>query len=214
MRKMSRRAFLAISASGLCVSHYDVAAFAAPDSRAIGLPMSAHAELSNALNLRLFLKNTDAVGLAGVMSMRAVEGQFGKYSAATLVLFPFKRTASSADMPAFLPGAGATDPPHATVAMTSHGFSPDEYFCRYVLKTPLEDFIGFELGARFAPGFDNRPWRSNIALGDAVVGARWSSSNLNDRWFAGSRWIPDNDHGKAWRDRIVDGLRRAAAIAG
>ncbi len=176
--------------------------------------MSAHVEVSNALNLRLFLKNPDAVGLAGVMSMRAVEGPFGKYSAATLVLFPFKRTASSADMPAFLPGAGATDPPQATVAMTSHGFSPDEYFCRYVLKTPLEDFIGFELGARFAPGFDNRPWRSNIALGDAVVGARWSSANLNDRWFAGSRWIPDNDHGKAWRGRIVDGLRRAAAIAG
>jgi hypothetical protein len=176
--------------------------------------MAAHVEVSNALNLRLFLKNTDAVGLAGVMSMRAVEGEFGKYSAATLVLFPFKRKAPAADMPAFLPGASAADPPRAAVAMTSLGFSPDEFLCRYVLKAALENFIGFELGARFAPGFNNRPWRSNIAVGNAVVGARWSSANLNHRWFAGSHWIPDNDHGEAWRGRIVDGLRRAAAIAG
>jgi len=83
-----------------------------------------------------------------------------------------------------------------------------------VLNAPRESFIGFELGAPLPRGTGHGPWHNNIKIGSDTVGAHWTSSNLNHPWFAGSRWIPDNDHGNFWRGRIVEGVRRAATIAG
>jgi hypothetical protein len=179
----------------------------------IGRSRSVTFELSNALNLRLFLQDRTAVGLAGLMSMEPAEGGFERYPAVTLLLFPFRRHADGSARPAFLPGRDGQVRPVATEAMTTLGLPPDEFFCHYVLNAPRQSFIGFELSAAISAGADKRPWHNNIALGDDTVAVHWTSSNLNHPWFAGSRWIPDNEHGKLWRARIIAGVRRAAALA-
>ena len=52
----------------------------------------------------------------------------------------------------------------------------------------------------------------NLADGKAV-GIDWTSNNLNQTWFGGSRFIPKNDtcYGAAWRKLIVDGLMQASS---
>ena len=208
----SRRAFLALSAGTLCVLQGRGAAFASLGSDWFGLSASARINFSNALNLRVFLNNKDLFGLAGLMTMRPVEGELVRYPDASLLLLPFKQKVSSPQTQAFLPGPDAASPTIPAVVMDTLGLSPDEYFCHYVLKAPRESFIGFELGAPLANGTDKWPWHSNVQVGNDTVGFRWTSSNLNHPWFAGSRWIPDNDHGNAWRSLIIDGVRRAAAM--
>lgn len=212
MDKLNRRSFLAISAASVGVVPGMGTAFASTGPELIGRPHSASFELSNALNLRLFLRDRTAVGLAGLMSMEPAEGVFERYPAVTLLLFPFKRHPDGPAQPAFLPGRGGMDRPITSVAMTTLGLPPDEFFCHYVLNAPRQSFIGFELGAALSAGADKRPWHNNIALGDDTIAVHWTSSNLNHPWFAGSRWIPDNDHGNAWRSLIIDGVRRAAAM--
>jgi hypothetical protein len=213
MDRLNRRSFLMISAAGVGAIPGMGTAFASTGLASIGRPHSTPFNLSNALNLRLFLQDRAAIGLAGLMSMEAAEGGFERYPAATLLLFPFKRYADGVTLPAFLPGRGGMDRPIATVAMTTLGLPPDEFLCHYVLNAPRQSFIGFELDAAISRGADKRPWHNNIELGDDTVAVRWTSANLNHPWFAGSRWIPDNEHGNAWRARIIAGVRRAAALA-
>lgn len=213
MGRPNRRSFLAISAASVGVLPGMGPAFASTGPALIGWPHPASFELSNALNLRLFLRDRTVVGLAGLMSMEPAEGAFERYPAATLLLFPFKRHADGLAQPAFLPGRGGTDRPIATVAMTTLGLPPDEFFCHYVLNAPRQSFIGFELGTAISRGADKRPWHNNIALGDDTVAVHWTSSNLNHPWFAGSRWIPDDEHGEVWRARIIAGVRWAATLA-
>jgi len=212
MDKLNRRSFLAISAASVSVLPGMGTAFASTGLELISRPRSAPFELSNALNLRLFLRDRTALGLAGLMSMEPAESGFERYPAATLLLFPFKRHVDGSAQPAFLPGQGGQDHPVATVAMTTLGLPPDEFLCHYVLNAPRQSFIGFELGAALSRSADKQPWHNNIALGDDTIAVHWTSSNLNHPWFAGSRWIPDNDHGNAWRSLIINGVRRAAAM--
>jgi hypothetical protein len=209
----TRRAFLSISAAGLCALVCDGTAFASLRPDAVPSSRGARRELANALNLRLFLAGKDAFGLAGVMTMRQVEGELGTYPAAVLFLFPFKHNAATVDAPAFLPGSTAGSPLIETVTMPASGLSQDEYFCHFVLKAPWSNFIGFTVGAAIRHGMDKWPWQSNVVIGNDTVGFRWTSSNLNHPWFKGSRWIPDNENGLAWRARIIDGVRRAATLA-
>jgi hypothetical protein len=211
MGEPNRRTFLSISAAGLCTLVCDgtVLAPLRPDE---ALSSGARRELANALNLRLFLANKDAFGLAGVISMRPTESELGRYPATALFLFPFKHNASTADAPAFLPGSAAASPLLETVAMPASGLCPDEYFCHFVLKAPWHDFIGFTVGAAIGHGMDKWPWHSNVAIGNDTVGFRWTSSNLNHSWFKGSSWISDDENGKAWRARIIAGVRWAATL--
>ena len=206
----SRRAFFAISASGLCAVQFGGSALAAFDAGSAVL--RAPLNLVNGLNLQAFLAGGDALRLAGLMSMEAVRGESGDYERASLFLFPFKHNASNKAATAFLPGSDAAEPLVATAVMDPLGLPPDEFFCHYVLKAPRQSFIGFELGAPVPRECANRPWHSNLKVGDTILGATWTSANLNDRWFAGSRWIPDNENGRAWRARIVRELHRAAAV--
>ena len=57
-------------------------------------------------------------------------------------------------------------------------------------------------------------WFTNVPkLADGKgVGIDWTSSNLNNPWFGGSRTIPSKDicNGAAWRKLIVDGLMQAS----
>src|ERR1700675_1317815 len=122
MDKLNRRSFLAISAASVGVLPGMGTAFASTGPDLIGWPHSAPFELSNALNLRLFLRDRTAIGLAGLMSMEPAEGGFERYPAATLLLVSFKRHGDGPTLPAFLPGRSGIDRPIATVAMTTLGF--------------------------------------------------------------------------------------------
>jgi hypothetical protein len=90
----------------------------------------------------------------------------------------------------------------------------DEYFCRYRMETPAASFIGFRVDAAFDLQDSRRPWFTNIEkLSDGKpAGIAWTSSNLNDPWFGGNRWIPRDDtcNGGKWRALIVDGLQQAS----
>ena len=213
MTGLNRRTFFGVSVGGLSALHGQSAALAALPSDAFGLPWQANADYASALNLKQFLQNKATLGLTGLVSMTPVAGELGSYAQATLLLFPFKHSAASPDLQAFLPGRSAVEPPIATVAMTPGGLPPDEYLCNYVIKLPRQSFISFSVGAPFAHGAEKRPWHSNVDnIGGGTIGIGWTSSNLNHPWFAGSRWIPDRGEGKYWRARIIEGVRQASAV--
>ena len=216
MGDLSRRAFLALSAGGLSALCSHSTALAALRGEGSLLPPRQDVDSSNALNLRLFLRNRDTLGLAGVMSTRSVEGALGSYASGTLFLFPFNRGGSSQNVRAFLPGRDAAGGLIATAPMMPAGLPPDEYYCNYVLKAPRQSFIGFSVDTPHARGEETRPWRTNVDnIGNSSVSIGWTSSNLNHPWFAGSHWIPDGDvgDGKYWRARIIEGVRQASARA-
>lgn len=212
MTGLNRRTFFGVSAGGLSALHAQSAAMAALPAGLFNPPSRAFVEQASALNLRLFLQNKTTLGLTGLLSMTPVEGKLGSYGRDALLLFPFKRAASSPDLPAFLPGRSAVEPVIETVAMTPGGLSPDDYFCNFVLKAPREGFISFSVGTPFVNGAQKQPWHTNVDnIGGGSIGIGWTSSNLNHPWFAGSRWIPDRDDGSHWRARIIDGVRQASA---
>ena len=174
--------------------------------------VSLRISLANALNFRLFTQNSETLGLTALMAMRPVEGKLAIYPTGSLLLFPYTQDAVRACGPAFLPGPDATNPLIKTTPMTTLGLPADEFFCHYVLKAPWQDFVSCTLEAPVAREIGTWPWHSNVKIGGATIGIRWTSSNLNHLWFAGSRWIPESDDGRVWRERIVDGVRRAAVM--
>jgi hypothetical protein len=211
---LSRRTFLGVSAGGLSALYSERAALAALQGSGIVLSPSQSVDSSNALNFALFLENRDTLGLTGVMSTTAVEGALGSYAPGTLFLFPFERGASSQDMRAYLPTRDAVGALVSTAPMNPAGLPPDEYYLNYVLKAPRQSFIGFSVDAPSARGAENRPWQTNVDLGQSSVRIGWTSSNLNHPWFAGSHWIPDSEgDGRYWRARIIEGVRQASAMA-
>jgi hypothetical protein len=212
MEIRSRRAFLATSAGGICAIHSASTAVAALQDGSIDAPVSVRISLANALNFRLFTQNKETLGLTALMVMRPVEGKLASYSTGSLLLFPFTRDAADACGPAFLPGPDTASPLIKTAPMTTLGLPPDEFFCHYVLKAPWQSFVSCTLDAPVAREIGTSPWHSNLVSGDVTVGLRWTSSNLNHPWFAGSRWIPESVDGQVWRARIIDGVRRAAAM--
>jgi hypothetical protein len=212
METRSRRAFLATSAGCICAIHGASAALADLQVSPAGTPVSLRISRANALNFRLFAQNRGTLGLTAVMAMRPVDGKLGSYPASSLFLFPFNRDATSARQLAHLPGPDAASPLIKTAPMTTLGLPPDEFFCHYVLKAPWQSFISCTLDAPVAREIGAWPWHDNVEIGGTTVGIRWTSSNLNHSWFEGSRWIPESDDGQVWRARIIDGVRRAAAM--
>jgi hypothetical protein len=92
---------------------------------------------------------------------------------------------------------------------------PDEYFCRFVMRAPAASFIGFLVEIPFGTADAGRPWFTNVKqLADgAPAGIDWTSANLNNAWFDGSRWIPNSGacNGQSWRNLIVAALNHAAS---
>jgi hypothetical protein len=215
MGGLSRRSFFAVSVGGLTALQSQRGALAALPSDTIRLSQGANFAYASVLNLRSFLQNKDTLGLTGLLSLRPVEGELGRYADGALFLFPFKHSASSPDAQAFLPGPSAAGPLVAAVPMTPGGLPPDEYFCNYVLKAPWQNFISFSVGMPFSRSAAKREWHTNVDnIGGDPIGIGWTSSNLNHPWFAGSRWIPDRDDGKYWRARIIEGVRQASSFGG
>ena len=168
------------------------------------------------MNFRLFRKNQTSLGLAGVVSMTFVRSSQGAYSAGNLFLFPWlKRKAGSTVWPSVMP-IDATQFVQAS-PIPNKNLPPGDYFCRFVLKAPSSNFIGFELDAPFGQGRSKLAWVTNLdKLADgAPVGINWTSTNLNPVWFGGNSSVPNTGacNGSAWRKVIIDGLNQASVAA-
>jgi hypothetical protein len=210
---LSRRAFFVMSVGGLSSFRAQGVAMAAPLPSTIEFTRRANIDYASALNLDLFLQDMDTRGLVGLLSVTPVHGERGGYDAGALFLFPFKHDASSPEFPGFLPGARAAAPLIEAAAMTPGGLPPDDYYCSFVLKAPRDGFIAISIGAPFMRGAQKRPWHTNVdGIRGRSIGIGWTSSNFNHPRFGGSHWIPDSGSGKIWRARIIDSIRRVAAI--
>jgi len=212
MGDVSRRSFIATSAGALALVSDPLVAFACSESTAAGFSSRLNVAQSTRRNLRAFVENRDALGLAGLVSMTTAKGELGSYAADALFLFPWTKPQAPGILPtAYLPVAAeqsATSTP-----FTPAGVALDEQFCRYVLQAPPENFIGFVVDTPIVDYLAHYPWFANVDLpGGERVGIQWTSGNLNPPWFAGSTWIPpETSFGAYWRRRIIDGLREAAS---
>jgi hypothetical protein len=226
MSNFSRREFVGASVSTAAMLSWPRFATAVPAqcNAAAGLPTSLGHQLTvdcaSRQNFKAFRRYSDYLGLAGVVSMRPVQSSYGSFDAGNLFLFPWLKPAGqdllkerhmswSTVVPASARLSASADPiPGGTLPL-------DEYFCRVVLKSPWTSFIGFQVDVPFTAAQAHLAWFTNVdKLADGEgVGIDWTSANLNEIWFEGSRWIPGTDgcSGTAWRQMIIDGLYQAAA---
>ena len=220
MSTFSRRAFLGASLIAVETLRHPFTALAAPQCVTAPLPPFLPNRLTvdcaARLNFRLLRKNPNLVGLTGVVSMTFVRGKLGSYTAGNLSLFPYlkqKAVGKNVALACVAPTSAtqyvqANPIPDETLPL-------DEYFCRFVVQAPWTSFIGFTVDEPFSAIDARLAWLSNTgALADGKgVGIDWTSSNLNDPWFGGSRFIPNTEdcNGKAWRQVIADGLMQASA---
>src|ERR1043165_9173340 len=105
-----------------------------PGGMAQFLPVRLNVDCASRRNFQLFRKNTDAVGLAGVVSMSFVRGKLGSYDAGSMIVFPWlkpkgkTREALPAQVPVDSRQFIASSPiPDATLPL-------DEYLCNYRLQ--------------------------------------------------------------------------------
>ncbi|HEY2247530.1 MAG TPA: hypothetical protein VGH70_08825 [Bradyrhizobium sp.] len=222
----TRRAFVGasiVTAATLPQSIAALAAPAAPPKCVTGplpgfLPNRLTVDCASRMNFRLYRKNPDALGLAGVVSMTFVRGKIGSYSAGNLFLFPWLKAKGGAQKIVW-PSVAPTDSTQFIQAnpIPNHFLPVDEYFCNRVIEAPSLNFIGFQVGAPFGKGRAKLQWVTDIAkLADGgPVGINWTSSNLNRAWFGGSNSIPNGEtcNGAAWRKVIVEGLHQASVAA-
>jgi hypothetical protein len=183
------------------------------------LPNRLTVDCASRQNFRLFRQNPDYLGLTGVVSMTSVRSKYGTFPSGNLFLFPWLKPKGRA-FGASKNWGSAVSTGATTVASMSpipnEYLPPDEYFCRVVMAiTPLTTCIGVWVDVPHAATNANGMWLSNtpkLADGNAV-GIDWTSSNLNNPWFGGSRWIPNADdcQGNAWRNLITDGINQASA---
>jgi hypothetical protein len=237
MSDVSRRAFLGAAAGSLCVLRAPGVALAADCASALAPVAPGILNCAAAQNFRLLQAYPDDLGLIGLVAIAPAKAQSANLRAGTFMLFPYLRGNAATNprraLQAYLPTGGKR------LVFDPGGLPPDEFFVRSVLVAPWTSFIGFTVQspydtaawlngddqtpvqpARFDSDQSLRPWRTNLArLGpgkNGSVGVEWTSQSLNDRWFAGSRWIPADDtcSGTGWRKLIVDGIRQAALATG
>jgi hypothetical protein len=219
MSGLGRRAFLGVAAGAMSMLRYPLSAAAqtpacVPGGMAQFLPVRLNVDCASRRNFQLFRKNTANVGLAGVVSMSFVRGRYGNYDAGSMIVFPWLKPKgrNDAELPAVMPVNGtqfvsAAPIPDATLPV-------DDYFCIFRLQAPTAMFIGFQVDVPYSVLEGQFDWFSNVKLADGKsVGIDWTSSNLNNPWFGGSRFIPNKDtcNGPAWRKLIVDGLMQASS---
>src|SRR5881227_3308161 len=110
MTGLDRRAFLGLSVGAVSMLRNPVTAAAqapacVPGGMAQFLPMRLNVDCASRQNFQLFRKNTDGVGLAGVVSMSFVRGKIGSYGAGSMIVFPWLKPNSQnrAALPAVVP---------------------------------------------------------------------------------------------------------------
>lgn len=218
MSSVGRRTFLGLSVGAVSLMRHPLAAIAqtpacVPGGMAQFLPARLNVDCASKRNFQLFRQNSGAVGLAGIVSMSFVRGAYGSYNAGSLMVFPWlKPKATGRALAAVLPVNATQFMPSSPIP---DGTLPvDDFLCHYRLRVPPAMFIGFQVDVPYSPLEGRFDWFTNTRLADGKgVGIDWTSSNLNDPWFGGSRFIPAKDtcNGPAWRKLIVDGLTQAAS---
>lgn len=222
MSTVSRRAFIAGSVGALStlssIANAQISAKCSdPILQAAVVPSRVVVDCATKRNFQLFRANPDYVDLTGVVSLNFVQGKLGGYPAGSMMLFPRLKPKGIAlglgkVWPTYVSTGNDQMAQAAPIRMLT--LPPDDYFCRFVLKAPWTFFIGFSVDVPFEGLSPNRTWLSNVdKLADGQgVGVGWASANLNAPWFAGSRWIPNDDkcQGLAWRKAIIDGLSQAS----
>jgi hypothetical protein len=220
MREFDRRLFLAGSASAALLLQAPSQAFAqgcVTGSYPAFLPSSLTVDYASKRNFALFRQNDTYLGLAGVVSMTAVEAKSGSFQAGNLFLFPWLKPKGialgpskvwNAAVPASATGYRSASPlPGSTLPQ-------DEYFCNLLLGAAPAMFIGFLADVPFAKLDAKLGLYSNVdKLADGKpVGIDWASSNLNNPWFGGSRQVPATAtcNGAGWRKLIIAGLNAAS----
>ena len=224
MNSISRRTFIEGSVGALAALGCPAAVFAAPECVSgpprvpAYVPTRVSVDCASRQNFRLFRENAKYLGLAGLVSMNRVQGKFGAYPAGNLFLFPWlKREGVALGPNKAWPSVVPTSPTGSQSAspIPNSYTGPDEYFCHFVLKAPAYLFIGFGVDVPFDRDRARTPQFTNLErLSDGqAIGVNWTSANLNDSYFAGSRMIPNDDQcsGKAWREAIIDGLQQVSA---
>jgi hypothetical protein len=198
MSMLSRRAFIGASVGGLSVLRSAGAVSAVLRCEPISPPYRLVFDCSAANNLKLFLQNEDVLGLVGLVCVKPIRG----YAYGAFLLS------------AWLKPSDRPTKPFPNV-LRPIGIPIDEQFCVYGLRAPTSNFIGFLIDRPVSGTTEQLPWYSNV---DNIMGGSvsidWVSINLNQPWFAGSRWIPDDKtcDGMYWRALVIDALRRAAAM--
>jgi hypothetical protein len=218
MNGLGRRAFLSMSVGAVSMLRHPLSAAAqtpacVPGGMAQFLPVRLIVDCASRRNFQLFRKNTDDVGLAGIVSMSFVRGRYGSYDAGSMMVFPWSKPKgkNGAALPAVVPVNSIQFMPSGPIPDAT--LPLDEYFCNYRLQAPPAMFIGFQVDVPYSQLEARFDWFSNARLADGKsVGIDWTSSNLNHSWFGGSRFIPNKDtcNGPAWRKLIVDGLMQAS----
>jgi hypothetical protein len=221
MAPFDRRAFLltAGAAAVLAPSQAALAQTACVTNGMPFLPTYLTVDCASRQNFKLFRANSDYLGLAAAVSMTAVRGKYGSYQAGNLFLFPWLKPkgqalagrAWSSVLPTNATGVTAAAPiPDATLPL-------DEYLCRVRLAVPYTSCIGCTVDVPYSASDAKLGWFSNTdKLADgSVLGIDWTSSNMNNNWFGGSRWIPATDtcNGASWRKLIANGLQLASSGA-
>jgi hypothetical protein len=219
MSGFDRRTFLGVSVGAVSMLRHPLSAAAqtpacVPGGMAQFLPTRLNVDCASRRNFQVFRKNPDYVGLAGAVSMTFVRGKYGSYDAGSMFVFPWLKPKAQDRY-----GAGTMLSVSSTQSISSEPIPDatlplDEYFCNYRLQAPTPMFIGFHVDVPHSPVEGRFDWFSNVPkLADGKgVGIDWTSSNLNQSWFGGSRFIPNKDtcNGPAWRKLIVDGLMQAS----
>jgi hypothetical protein len=212
MTELNRRNFIVTGSAGAIFSvAAPRVALSATECLSLYVPGRLTVDCASRQNFAMFRKNSSFVGLAGVVSMTNVVGKFGKYPAGSLFLFPWlKPRGDTLGLTALFPTSATTAARGVPLTRASVA---DEVFCGNVLQAPRAQFIGFVVNVPYDRERAKSARFTNVVLADRMhVGINWTSSNLNDRYFAGSRIIPHGGvcNGGTWRKLIVDGLHLAS----
>jgi hypothetical protein len=221
MGRVDRRSFLCASAGALSLASFPELAFANTVCVTSGLPAFLPNRLTvdcaSKANFAIYRNNSAYMGLAGCVSMTAVQGKYGVYPAGNLFLFPWltkkgQALGAAKDWRTVMPTSETQS--MAAAPIPNWRLPLDEYFIRYRLVAQPASFIGFRVDAPFNLQDSRRPWFTNVEkLADGKpVGIAWNSSNLNASWFGGSRFIPGTADcsGNKWRALIIEGLNQAS----
>lgn len=127
------------------------------------LPNWLTVDCASRMNFRLYRKNLEALGLAGVDSMTFVRAKIGAYGAGNLFLFPWLSPKGRAQQIVW-PSVAPTDSTQFILnhPIPSHFLPQDEHLCNWVLQAPSLNFIGFQVRAPFGKGRAKLPWVTNV----------------------------------------------------
>src|SRR5215471_3895582 len=162
--EFNRRAFVGVSAgafSTLCLPSSVLAAAQCVSGQLPGFqPTVLSVDCASRRNYQTFRRNSEFLGLAGVVSMTFVRGSQGEYQAGNLFLFPWiKPKGKGKSFPAAMPVNARQ---FVNAAAIPDGSLPvDEYFLRFVLRAPWTSFIGFQVGDPFSKAEVKLGWCSN-----------------------------------------------------